>query len=222
MFFASCVSLHTPSPHFTPAISQKHQSELETSVYLQGISLTAAYSPLNHFLILGAGQSALPFNSSKYQRSAEFGIGYYHTKHNVLFGLNTIAGAGEYNWRYNFLTDSSGHHIQTKGNYQKIALQGFIAVSDNIKYPEWLIGFSVKSNFYRDNLSAITDYGQQRFNLHDGPMSNSTIEPCFFTKNYFGKHLCLNAQVGMNISYDISMFWPTQYMFMRIGLGFRI
>jgi hypothetical protein len=218
----SCVSLHTPSSHFTPALTQKNQFEGEVSSNVNSVNVNLAYSPLNHLSVLGGVQKLVRRNNNEFQKVGEIGLGYYVMKNDVLFGVNGFAGKGEYDLSFYHLTDSSGYNISFVGAYRKLALQAYIAFSDNIKKPNWLAGFSLKSSFYNDNLTAQRDFGKARFDLSQGPMSNSTIEPCIFTKNYFNKYFYFNTQVGMNISYDISMFWPTQYVFVRMGLGLKL
>ena len=222
IFLPACVSLHTPTSHYTPALTQKNQLEGEVSSNVNSITVNGAFSPVNHLSLIGGAQTLLRRNTNRFQRSAEIGVGYYYLKNNTLIGVNGLGGIGEYDLSFHHITDSTGYTITTKGSYRKIALQAYIAFSDNIKNPNWFAGFSLKSNFYNDNLTAITDFGKARFDLNQGSMSNSTIEPCLFTKNYFNKHFYFNTQAGMNISYDLSMFWPTQYVFVRVGLGLKL
>src|ERR1700754_3034648 len=97
--FFSCVSLHTPSPHFVPSISGKNQCEGEVSVGLSSASVNFAYSPLNRLTLMGNVQG-LPLNpnSRRYQRNCEMAVGTYGSGKRTMYGLNAGYGMGAYSW----------------------------------------------------------------------------------------------------------------------------
>jgi len=100
-------------------------------------------------------------------------------------------------------------------------LQLFLAFTNDSSDPSWLAGISLKENFYWDQYTNLSSARQQAADF-SGFEKNTSFEPCFFAKNFFNKKFYLNVQAGMNISYDHTMFWPTQYFFTRIGLGLRL
>lgn len=221
-FLISCASLHTPSPHFVPSITKKNQFEGEATAGLKSASVNFAYSPLKHLTVMGNVQ-ALPFknNTVHFQRNCEMAIGTYGSKSKFIYGLNGGYGMGAYNWDYNQFNDSLSYSLHTKGNFQKLMLQLYIAVTDNSSDPNWLTGISIKENFYWDQYASLKYTTRENENF-SGMEKNMSFEPCFFAKRFFAKKFYFNLQAGMNISYDHSMFWPTQYVFTRIGLGLKL
>ena len=222
--FSSCVSLHTPPAHFTPTLTKKNQLEGEAGFGLVASNVNMAYSPLKHLSVM-ANVQALTFkknNSGHYQKCAEFAVGYYGTKKRLIYGFNAGYGLGTQHLNFNFFTDTTSYSLQTSGKYQKLTLQSFIALTDNPDAPGWFLGLSLKESLYMDNYASLTNYGKERINVRNVDETNTSFEPCIFTKHFFSKRFCLTTQVGMNISYDESMFWPTQYVFLRIGAGIRL
>ena len=221
-FLFSCASLHTPSPHFVPTITKKNQFEGEASAGLRSASVNFAYSPLNHVSIMGNVQGLPVKNSTPYfQRNCEVAIGIYGSRRRMIYGVNGGYGMGAYNWDYNQFNDSVSYSLHTKGNFQKLMLQVYIAFTDDSSSPSWCTGISLKENFYWDQYASLKYTTQENENF-SGLQRNTSFEPCIFTKNFFTRKFYLNLQAGMNISYDHSMFWPTQYVFTRIGLGLKI
>lgn len=219
---SSCASLHTPSPHFIPSITGKNQFEGEAAVGLRSASVNFAYSPLNRFTVMGNVQGlTLKNNQVSYQRNCELAIGTYGSRSKIIYGVNAGYGLGAYNWDYNQFNDSINYSVHTKGNFQKIMVQVFLAFTNNSLDPSWIAGISLKENFYWDQYASL-NYTAQQTKDFAGLEKNMSFEPCLFTKNFFTKKFFMNIQAGMNISYDRSMFWPTQYLFTRIGLGLKI
>jgi hypothetical protein len=221
-FLCSCVSLHTPSPHFAPSITKKKQLEGEAAIGLKSANVSFAYSPLNHLTIMGNVQN-LPFKngSSRFQRSCEVAIGAYGSRKKVIYGLNMGYGMGAYNWDYWHFNDPTAYLLYTQGNFQKIMIQAFLAFTDDSDDPHWVTGISLKENFYWDQYTSLR-YTTEQNKDFAGMERNMSFEPCIFTRNFFNKCFYLNLQAGMNISYDRSMFWPMQYVFARIGLGLKL
>lgn len=219
---ASCVSWHTPTAHFTPCLVKKNQGEAEATLSLNGLNFLSAYSPVKHLLIgVNLNAMARQQDQSFYQKGAELALGFYNTKKRVLYGFNAGYGVGEYNWTFHQFNDSISYSLQTLGNYRKYTLQAYLAFSNNPEDPEWFTGLSLKQSIFSDNSNLTYSYPGENKETINGTMINSNFEPCVFFKYYTLKKFQINTQAGMNISYDRSMFWPTQYFFLRIGLGFR-
>jgi len=221
-FLFSCASLHTPSPHFVPCFTKKNQLEGEVAAGVKSANVTVAYSPLKHLTLMGNVQG-LPYrnNTAQFQRNCELAIGTYGSRKRILYGLNVGYGMGAYNWDYNQFNDSASYSLRTKGNFQKLMLQIFIALTDDSSDPTWMAGISLKENFYWDQYTSLSDTRKQSADFA-GLEKNTAFEPCLFVKNFFSKKFYLSVQAGMNISYDHSMFWPTQYLFTRLGLGLKL
>ncbi len=171
-----------------------------------------------------ANVQALPFRkeSSRYQRSCELAVGLYGTKRKIIYGINAGYGLGGYNWAYSISDDSTFYSINTNGNFQKLMLQPFIGFTNDAYTPEWIVGFSIKANYFWDQYASLTYSARDHSNTFSGLKNNSSIEPCIFTRNFFNRSIYLNAQAGMNISYDVSMSLPTQYLFLRLGVGLKL
>ncbi|WP_317899407.1 hypothetical protein [Aurantibacillus circumpalustris] len=218
----SCASLHTPSPHFTPTITKKNQFEGEASFGYGPASVSAAYAPLNHLTILGNVQAlVLTKNAGFHQRNAELGIGTYGSCRKLIYGFNAGYGLGSYNWNYNQFNDSTTYSILTNGSFQKLMIQSFIAITDDATDPGWYAGISLKGNYYWDQYTTLRNSTQQA-NDFNGLEKNMSFEPCLFVRDFFTNRFYLNMQAGMNISYDHTMFWPTQYLFFRLGIGIKL
>lgn len=222
VFLCSCASLHTPSPHFVPSISKKSQFEGEANFGIRVTSVNFAYSPLQRLTVMGSVQGMpLSVNSANYQRSCEVALGTYGSRKRFIYGLNCGYGLGAYNWRYDQFNDTVGYSIYTHGDFQKLMAQVFFALTDNPDEPKWLAGISLKGNYYWDQYASLSYTTRQQKDF-SGLQQNTSFEPCLFTKNFFTRRFYLNAQAGMNISYDQSMFWPLQYVFLRVGLGLKL
>lgn len=221
-FLFSCASLHTPSPHFVPSITKAKQFEGEAALGLKSASASLAYSPLNR-LSLMANVQVLPYNNNKhnFQRNCELALGTYGSRKKIIFGFNAGYGMGAYNWDYMQFTDSAALTLRTNGNFQKIMAQVYLAFTNDTADPSWMAGISLKENFYWDQYVSLSSTKKQ-MNDFSGFEQNTSFEPCLFAKNFFGKKFYLNVQAGMNISYDRTMFWPTQYFFTRVGLGLKL
>jgi hypothetical protein len=218
----SCVSLHTPSTHFVPSITQKNQFEGEISFGPRLAGLNLAYSPLKHVTVMGNVQ-ALPLkvSTSRYQRNCELAIGLYGNKRRLIYGLNAGYGMGSYNWDYFLANDSTSYSLSATGNFQKLMVQPFLAFTNDASHPKWFAGISIKGNYFWDQYTSLK-YSTEQAQHFSGLKMNTSLEPCLFTRNFFSENFYLNAQAGMNISYDESMFWPTQYLFLRLGIGLRL
>ena len=222
LFLFSCVSLHTPSPHFTPTILKKNQFEGEAALGYGPASVSFAYSPLNHLSVMGNVQALLLTNKrSSHQRNAEVGIGTYGSWRKLIYGLNAGYGMGSYNWNYNQFNDSTSYSLHTNGNFQKLMVQGFIAFTDDASAPSWYAGVSLKGNYYWDQYTSLR-YSTKQSSDFNGLQKNMSLEPCLFVRDFFSQRFYLNLQAGMNISYDHTMFWPTQYLFFRVGIGVQL
>lgn len=219
-FFVSCVSMHTPTNHFVPSITNKNQFEGEFSVGT-ALSLSAAYSPIKHLSVMANVQTLPKINSSTFQNCGELAIGFYCSTQKIVFGLNGGMGIGAYNWQYAQANDTMSYNLFTNGQFQKVTLQPFIAFTDNSADPSWFAGFSIKANYFMDQFTSLT-YSYEEAPGFVGPKTNLSLEPCFFTRNSFSKMFYIKGQAGLNISYDDSMFWPTQYVFVRVGLGISL
>jgi|GEM_PF-2489262 len=218
----SCASLHTPSPHFVPSITKKNQFEGEAAAGLMSASVNFAYSPLNRLNVM-ANVQVLPTKNSgpHYQRNCEMAIGTYGSGKRIIYGFNTGYGMGAYNWDYNQFNDSTTYSLRTKGNFQKLMVQVYIAITDEPLKPNWMAGISLKENFYWDQYTSLK-YTKQQHADFSGLEKNMSFEPCVFVKNSFAGKFYVHVQAGMNISCDRTMFWLTQYVFTRIGLGMRL
>lgn len=221
-FFVSCVSLHTPSPHFVPSITTKNQLEAEAYVGLRSASVNLAYSPIRRITLLGSVQ-ALPFkrDNHNYQRSCELGVGTYGSRRKSIYGINAGYGLGAYNWDYMQFNDSIGYSVLTNGDFKKCMVQVFFALTDDSSNPGWVSGLSFKGSLFWDQYASLR-YSHKDGDGFSGLEKNSSFEPCVFTRIFFNTHFSLNLQAGMNISYDHSMFWPSQYVFLRFGLGLKL
>ena len=125
---------------------------------------------------------------------------------------------GTYNWNYTQFNDSISYSLYTNGNFQKIMVQAFMAVTDDSDKPSWFAGVSLKGNYYWDQYTSLR-YSTSQNNDFNGLQKNMSFEPCLFVRDFFSRRFYLNLQAGMNISYDRTMFWPTQYLFFRVGIG---
>jgi len=221
-FLLSCASLHTPSPHFVPSIIKKNQFEGEAAMGLKSASVNFAYSPFSRVTIMGNVQ-ALPFknNNAHFQRNCEVALGTYGSASRLIYGINGGYGVGAYNWDYSQLNDTLHYVLHTHGNFQKLMLQVYVALTDNSSDPQWLTGISLKENFYWDQYASLRYTTRENENF-SGMEKNMSFEPCVFVKRFFTKKFYFNAQAGLNVSYDHSMFWPAQYLFTRVGLGLKL
>lgn len=165
----------------------------------------------------------MPFNAapSQFQRNSEVALGTYGSLKHIIFGVNAGYGLGAYNWNYHQFNDSVSYSLLTKGNFQKLMLQAFLAFTDDSSHPSWLAGISLKQSFYWDQYASLK-YTTRELADFRGAEKNMAFEPCVFVKVFFNEKIYLNGQSGMNISYDRSMFWPGQYIFVRIGVGLKI
>jgi hypothetical protein len=221
LFLFACASLHTPSPHFTPTITKKNQFEGQTSFGYKMAGVSFAYSPLNKLTVMGNVQALPLFNYTKsFQRNVEVALGTYGSAKKIMYGVNAGYGMGSYNWDYNQRNDSMNYILSTNGRFQKLMVQAFFALTDDSSNPQWCAGISLKGNFYWDQYVSLKKTSQLNQDFK-GMEQNSSFEPCFFVRDFFSQRFYIDLQAGMNIAYDHSMFWPTQYLYSRIGIGIK-
>ncbi len=224
LFMASCVSLHTPTNHFTPCFTDRAQFEGEVSASANNVSFNAGLTPLKHFSALAGMQySTFKSKGENYQNNAEFGIGYSRHIRWVLFGVNTIYGQGSYKWDFSIPTDSAAYTLITSGNYQKGVIQTYVLFTNNTSKPKYVVGLSIKQNFYFDNLKSISDFGKNLTQSKSETLLNKNLEPCLFYRKSFWKVFYLNVQCGtILMASDKTLVKPTQSTFGRIGIGLKL
>lgn len=224
LFMASCVSLHTPTNHFTPCLTGRAQFEGEASASVNNVAFNAALSPLKHVSVLAGMQySTFKNKDGNYQNNAEFGIGYSRHVRWCLVGINTIYGQGSYKWDFSIPTDSAAYTLLTSGNYQKGVIQPYILFTNNTSKPKYVVGLSLKKNFYFDNLKSISDFGKNITQSKSETLLNTNLEPCIFYRKSFWKVFYLNVQCGtILMASDKTLVKPTQTTFGRIGIGLKL
>lgn len=194
---------------------------MEATISTNAVNACVAFSPVKHLsLNLNANSMLGSLNSVYYQKNAEFAVGIYNVTKKLVYCLNAGYGFGDYNLSFFQFNDSTSYNLRTYGDFRKYTVQAYIAFSNNPSEPKWFAGLSFKESLFKDRAEIKYSYADDKAII--GSVSNSNFEPCIFYKYYPTRLLNINAQAGLNISYDRTMFWPTQYVFLRIGLGVRL
>lgn len=220
---SSCVSLHTPTHHFTPCFTGRAQFEAEASLTTNNAAFNMAVSPTKRLAALGGVQyNIIKEKSNQFQSNIEFGLGYSRHLRHVLVGVNVLYGQGSYQWEYEIPTDSTAYDFFTSGSYKKGVLQPYILFTNNTSKPRWLFGFSCKQSFYFDDLKSVSDFGNNVVRSNSSTVFNPALEPCVFFRKSLLRVFYYNLQFGVIVGQDKTLVRREQLAFGRFGFGIKL
>lgn len=216
-----CRSIYTPTTPNVPLFKEKNECQLEATIFLNGLNIKTAYTPVNHLAFQINGQFSQSFDKPNpdrnYHKYLEAALGYYHCfKDNFIMEWYGGYGQGKSVFGDGIISNEA-LLISAKGHYEKYYLQLNLGTLRLIKNGK--LGISVRAGNVR--------YSYTDANLRS--LINTTddhylIEPYYFINLKMNKRLSFTGTIGITIIQGLSNEPYRATMrtnIINIGAGFR-
>lgn len=191
-----CLSVYTPTTPNTPLFTNKNELQAEGSVFLNGVNVKTAYTPIRHLAFQVNAQYARGW-SENYHKYAEVALGYYYGFKNN-FSIECYGGYG------------MGASCFSDGLFANETLLNSASGS----YEKWYmqLNFGNRQLWRRGGMGLCARLANVRYTYTDANFRNlinttsdhHSIEPYWFIYLNLSKHLDFTAHAGLTLIEGLS------------------